>query len=75
MNTSISHLMPLESYREPRALLFPSEQSLRWFVRVHRQGLIRAQALFKLRGRPHVHADNFDRYVMAAAAAGVAQEA
>lgn len=75
MSLLLSHLMPLHSYLAVRETVFPSEPSLRWFIRVHRQRLIAAGALFKLRGRPLIHAENFDRYVLATATSSAAQEA
>jgi len=43
-----------------RANIFPSEGSLRWFVRRHRPALVKAGALVKLRGIWHVDTESWD---------------
>lgn len=71
MTSILSQLTTLQAYCSARETLFPSEGALRWFIRTHRSGLVAAGALMKLRGRPLVHAEHFDRYVIEAAVAGV----
>ena len=39
---------------------FPSEYSLQWFIRKHRQYLIEHGALLILRGRDHLHIQRFE---------------
>lgn len=40
---------------------FPTEQSLRWFVRNHRSELVQADALIALTNRLRFHPANFQR--------------
>lgn len=40
---------------------FPTEQSLRWFVRHHRDELVKAGALISLANRLRFHPANFQR--------------
>jgi len=71
---SLSKLKSPQAYRLERDHLFPSDQSLIWFIRNNRPALIEAKALLKLRGRTLLHDENFDAYVMAAAQAGVCKQ-
>jgi hypothetical protein len=60
--TDVTALVPLiaiqgsrgKSFQSLRAHLFPSEASIRWFVRSHKTALVHAGALVMLRGRWHV---------------------
>lgn len=67
MRVSVTHVQALEDYRRDRLHLFPSPESLRWYLRIHRPLLSQAGALLKLRGRFFIHAENFDGYVIEAA--------
>lgn len=40
---------------------FPTEQSLRWFIRNHRSELVQAGALIALTNRLRFHPENFQR--------------
>lgn len=68
MNTPTS-LSALQSWREFHSTedgsrLFPGLESLRWFLREHRDSLIQARVLLKIRGQWHVLRPEFDRAVI-----------
>ena len=58
-------LQPLSDYAVARTHVFPSKTSMTWFVRQHRDALIREGALLMISGRWFVHPDKFDSYVPA----------
>jgi hypothetical protein len=64
VNTQLDQLVLLSAYREQRQHFFPSQGSLDWFLRRHRQGLVQAGALFLLSGRWFADLRTFDDYVM-----------
>lgn len=65
----VAALVEPEKFRAPaREHVFKSEQSLQWFMRRHRDALVKAGALVLLVGRWYVHPARFDAYLMASAA-------
>jgi hypothetical protein len=66
--TDVTTLVPLtavqgyrgKSFQALRANIFPSEPSIRWFVRRHKAALVKAGALVMLRGRWHVDPSAWD---------------
>lgn len=62
----------LAQFQEANASLFPSEHSLRWYVRQHRRALLEAGALTEIAGRLVISPDAF---VRAAAEIGRARQA
>jgi hypothetical protein len=44
--------------------LFPGLESLRWFIREHRDSLIHAGAILKIRGQWHLVRPEFDEAVI-----------
>jgi hypothetical protein len=65
-NSPISGLLQLSTYREQRQHVFPSQSSLDWFLRKHREALIAHGALLLLAGRWFAAADRFDDYMLLA---------
>ena len=63
MSELISLTSP-ESYRQTRTNLFPSPQSLLWFVRQNRAELIEASAIIRVAGRNLVHPNRCDEVVV-----------
>lgn len=63
-STPLAALMRPSAYRETRGHIFPSEGSLEWFARTHRDELRRFGALVEVGGRVFVHAQRFDEYVL-----------
>lgn len=62
-------LAALQSWREFHETpdgqrLFPGLESLRWFLREHRESLIQARVLCKVRGQWHVIRPDFDQAVI-----------
>ncbi|MBX3633943.1 MAG: hypothetical protein KF683_00865 [Rubrivivax sp.] len=57
-------LLPLAEYRAQRAHVFPSDESLRWFIRANRDDLVRRGALVMPTGRKMVSPEPFDRAVL-----------
>lgn len=51
-------------YQQARAHVFPSRGSIEWYIRVHRDKLLRAKALLKVGGQVFVHAERFDAFVL-----------
>lgn len=64
MSQIIEALAAPEKYRESRAHLFPSPQSLVWFIRRNREELVAKGALLVLAGRNHVDPFKFDEVVI-----------
>jgi hypothetical protein len=54
----------LPEYGEQRRHIFPSDNSLTWFVRQHRSELIESGAILLLNGQWHVHEGRFDLAVL-----------
>jgi len=57
-------LMPMLDYQQSRAQVFPSEESLRWFVRARRSELLDAGALLMVAGRKVISPEEFDAVVL-----------
>jgi len=57
---AVADLLPLPQYRERRQQVFPSEESLRWFVRCHQRELIERGALVMPTGRKLIAPQSFD---------------
>jgi hypothetical protein len=51
-----------------KAEFFPSDHSLRWFLRVHEQELVRTRAMIRHHRKPMLLPDRFDAYVVKIAA-------
>lgn len=75
-------LRPLEEFVDLNSLLplvqhtFPTKDSIRWFVRLHKESLAKAGALISITGRLRFHPDLFQRVAVEigrAAAGGAAQ--
>lgn len=64
MSTVTTGLQLPEEYREPRTRVFPSPESLRWFMRGNHSELIRRQALVMPAGRKLVNPTAFDQVVV-----------
>ena len=64
MSDELQELASLEADREQRAHLFPSEQSLLWFVRKHRDELVIEGALRVIAGRQKISPAAADRVVL-----------
>lgn len=60
----ITALEAPQKYREPRPNVFPSKGSLDWFIRCHREELIKARALLLIAGKWHVSPRRFDAVVL-----------
>lgn len=59
----LNRLMPLEEYQASRQQVFPSIQSLKWFVRQNRPELAEHGAIVAPTGRRLVVVDRFDEVV------------
>ncbi|RYF56018.1 MAG: hypothetical protein EOO27_19510 [Comamonadaceae bacterium] len=66
--TALSGLLKPEGYQAQTAHLFPSEQSIRWYIRQHRDALVSAGALLYIAGRLWINSGKFDSYVLEAGA-------
>lgn len=66
MNTesTLENIAPLEIYRESRGSIFPSESSMRWWMRQHREQAVSAGALLMIRGTWFAHAKKLDELVL-----------
>lgn len=68
---SLKSLSSVENWRDflntpDGKRLFPSLESLRWFIREHRDTLIEAGAIIKIRGQWHLVRPEFDDSVIRA---------
>ena len=61
----LAELQKLDEYQQRTAHIFPGIQSIRWYVRQHREDLVRSGALLTIAGRHWVHTPKFDRCVLA----------
>lgn len=61
----VLRLQPLGQFRELRAHVFPSAESMRWYLRRHRAALIKAGAICAPTGRWLVDPVAFDAYFLA----------
>jgi len=64
--TALSALLALGQVPERYPKLFPSVESLRWYMREHREGLVEAGALHVIRGRTYIAPGPFEAYVLRA---------
>ncbi|MBL8288281.1 MAG: hypothetical protein JNL85_09890 [Rubrivivax sp.] len=71
----LAGLVTLAEHQQQRARFFPSEDSLRWHVRQHRQALTDAGAVLFIGGRLWINADKFDAFVIAAGEAAAKRRA
>jgi enhancing lycopene biosynthesis protein 2 len=69
MSDVLNALQLPEHYRQSRAHLFASEQSLTWFIRQHRAHLIEQGALLVVAGRKYVNAGKLDAAIIDAGTA------
>ena len=60
----LDSVRPLPEYREPRSHIFPSDNSLNWFVRQHKGELVEAGAMLLLNGQWHANDERFDATVL-----------
>lgn len=67
MTEAVQELVPIDVYQQTRSHLFPSIQSVRWFLRNHRQALVQADAVVMLNRRYLVVPGAFDAYAMQSA--------
>ena len=65
MSDDLAALVLPEEYRATRAHLFPSHQSLEWFLRLHRGRLTEAGALTIIAGKRRLHAPRADAVLLA----------
>ena len=65
MTTTTLDLLTLPEYRAQRERVFPSEESLRWFIRMNHAELTKRQALVMLAGRKLISPPAFDQVVLA----------
>lgn len=66
MSEDLQALVLPEEYRAARAHLFPSPQSLTWFVRKHRLALAQAGALTIIAGKQRLHPEKTDAVLVEA---------
>lgn len=62
--SSLQSLIEIADYQRANQNVFPSEASLRWFIRRNRPGLLESGALVMLCGRWMIHGPNFTERVM-----------
>lgn len=60
----VDGLCTLDAYHDTRGHLFPSMESLRWFVRKNRAALVAAGALLMITGRWMADPSRFDAAVV-----------
>ena len=63
-SSPLAGLMRLEEYQQQRQQFFPGLESVRWFMRANRAGLVESGGLAYIAGRLWVRADRFDAFVM-----------
>ncbi len=67
MQTTPQHLPPLAEFVDLHDLLplvrhtFPTAESIRWYVRVHREKLAQAGAIIAITGRLRYHPERFQK--------------
>ena len=74
MTETVQALAPSREYQESRAHLFPSIESLRWFIRRNKAELIEAGALLEIAGRTRISPAAFDGVVLAVAKRAMQRE-
>mgnify|MGYP001237525580 CR=1 FL=1 len=63
MSHNLAELLPMPAYQQQRPHLFPSVDSLRWFIRQHHAELVEARALLLPARRRLIDPARFDAYV------------
>lgn len=58
-------LLPLEEYQGTRRAVFPTMNSLAWFIRQHRSELLDSGAIVSPTGRKLIEPERFDAVVLA----------
>lgn len=64
MTTTAAEMVPLPQYQQERQAIFPSQDSLRWFIRQHHAELVEQHALLMPAGKKLIAPSNFDRVVV-----------
>jgi hypothetical protein len=64
MTTTAAEMVPLPEYQQQRQAIFPSQDSLRWFIRQHHHELVEQRALLMPAGKKLIAPSNFDRVVV-----------
>jgi hypothetical protein len=64
MSGDLLRLRALQDYAAERVHVFPSKTSMQWFVRQHKEILIRKGALLMISGRWFVDPEKFDSYIL-----------
>jgi hypothetical protein len=59
-----AEMLPLPEYQQQRQPIFPSVDSLRWFIRQHHAELVEHRALLMPAGKKLIAPDAFDRVVV-----------
>lgn len=65
MSETVQALVPTQEYQGSRAHLFPSIESLRWFIRCNKPELVEAGAVLEIAGRQRLSPVEFDAVVLA----------
>jgi hypothetical protein len=63
-STELSRLTTPAAYQAARGHIFPSATSLQWFMRRHRDALLKDHAVLKPAGRFLIDAEAFDKAVI-----------
>ena len=61
---TINGLVSIAEYQLSRAHLFPSKESILWFVKKHRTELIAGDALLEISRRKKIEPGHFDKFVL-----------
>lgn len=64
MPINANEMVPPLEYQQQRQSIFPSADSLRWFIRQHHRELIEQRALLMPAGKRLIVPCNFDRVVV-----------
>lgn len=75
MSETIQALVSPLEYQGSRAHLFPSIESLRWFIRCNKPELIEASAVLEIAGRIRIGPGAFDGVVLAVGKRAMQREA
>lgn len=63
-SSPLADLLTLSEYRERRSHIFGADESVRWYLRQHRQELLARGALLHIHGRLWINPPAFDAYVI-----------
>jgi hypothetical protein len=63
-SSPLSRFVAVADYRRGREHIYPSDGSVRWAVRTHRETLVANSALAVLNGRLHIDPEPFDKVVL-----------